>query len=162
MDEKPTWRTMDKVSWSQEFSLGPSPRGGPDTNSRKPWFSFSFSNRTYFRVDSMTYNTPPSSYLQLVEFETCYVKPNPPLLFHQQSMWWSYNMVHSHFTLSLRVHDYIKRLFPTPMGWESRVLTITRSPILARVGSGPYYLLTYFEPQAPNFLGQQFKPGLAS
>ena len=30
-------------------------------------------------------------------------------------MQWSRNTVHSHFTLCLRAHDYIKRLPPTPM-----------------------------------------------
>ena len=36
MDEKstwgPTWRTMDKVSWSPITLLGPPPRGGLDAN----------------------------------------------------------------------------------------------------------------------------------
>ena len=53
---------------------------------------------------------PPSSSLKLVEFETYYMKPNPPLFFRQQNMQWSRNMVHSHFTLCLRVWDYVKRL----------------------------------------------------
>ena len=46
--------------------------------------------------------TPPSSSLELVEFETYYIKLNPPLFFCQQNMQWSRNMVHSHFTLCLR------------------------------------------------------------
>ena len=39
----------------------------------------------------------------------------------------SRNMVHSHFTLSLRARDYVNRLS------ESRVLTITRSRLLAHL-----------------------------
>ena len=58
--------------------------------------------------------TLPSSSLKLVEFETYYIKPNPPLFFRQQNMQWSRNMVHSHFTLCLRVRDYIKRLSQHP------------------------------------------------
>ena len=61
------------------------------------------------------WHIPPSSSLKLVEFETYYMKPNPPLFFRQQNMRWSRNMVHSHFTLCLRLCDYLKRLFPTPM-----------------------------------------------
>ena len=48
--------------------------------------------------------TPPSSCLKLVEFETYYIEPNPPLFLRQQHMQWSRNMVHSHFTLCSRVH----------------------------------------------------------
>ena len=51
---------------------------------------------------------PQRNSLKLIEFETHYIKSNPPLLFRQQSMQWSYNMVHSHFTLCLRARDYIK------------------------------------------------------
>ena len=57
---------------------------------------------------------PPSSSLKLVEFETYYMKPNPPLFFRQQNMQWSRNMVHSHFTLCLRFRDYLKRLSQHP------------------------------------------------
>jgi hypothetical protein len=83
--------------------------------------------------------TPPSNSLKLIEFETCYTKSNPPLFFRQQSMQWSRNMVHSHFTLRLRARDYING-FPNTrgmaFGWETRVLTITRSRLLAHVWSG--------------------------
>ena len=43
--------------------------------------------------------TPPSSSLKLVEFETYYIEPNPPLFSRQQNMKWFRNIVHSHFTL---------------------------------------------------------------
>ena len=56
----------------------------------------------------------PSSSLKLVEFETYYMKPNPPLFFRQQNMQWARNMVHSHFTLCLRFRDYLKRLSQHP------------------------------------------------
>ena len=51
-----------------------------------------------------------SSSLKLIEFERYYTKPNLPLFFRPQNIQWSCNMVHSHFTLCLRAHDYIKRL----------------------------------------------------
>ena len=56
-------------------------------------------------------------------------------------MQWSLNMVHSHFTLWLRVCEYLKWLsqhLGTAFGWEARVLTITRPWLLPRVWSGPY------------------------
>ena len=89
------------------------------------------------KINSRTNNTPPSNSLKLTEFETYYIELNSPLFFRQQNMQWSYNMVHSHFTLCLRARDYIKRPFPTPMvqpldkGQGS--LTITRSRLLAHV-----------------------------
>ena len=58
--------------------------------------------------------TPPSNFLILIKFETHYIKPNPPLFFHQQNMQWSHNMVHSRFTLCLRAQDYIKWLSQHP------------------------------------------------
>ena len=58
--------------------------------------------------------TPPSSSLKLVEFETSYIERTPPFFFRQQNMQWSCNMVHSHFTLCLRVHDYPKWLSQHP------------------------------------------------
>ena len=58
--------------------------------------------------------TPQSNYVILIEFETYYIKSNPLLFFCQQSMQRSCNMIHSHFTLSLRAHDYIKRLSQHP------------------------------------------------
>ena len=69
-----------------------------------------------------------------------YIKPNPPLFFCQQDMRWSRTMVHSHFTQCSRVCDYLKLLSQhhgMAFGWESRVLTITRSQLLARVWSDP-------------------------
>ena len=45
--------------------------------------------------------TPLGNYLKLIEFETYYFKPNPPLFSGQQNMQWSRNMVHSPFTLCL-------------------------------------------------------------
>ena len=48
--------------------------------------------------------TPPSNSLQLIEFETLYIKPNSPLFFRQQNMQWSCNMVNSYLILCLRAH----------------------------------------------------------
>ena len=58
--------------------------------------------------------TPPSDSLNLIEFETCYIAPDPPLFSRHQNMQWSRNMVHSRFTLCSRVHDYIKWLSQHP------------------------------------------------
>ena len=67
--------------------------------------------------------TPPRSSLKLVEFETYYIEPNPPLFFRQQNMHWSRNMVHSHFTLFLRVCNFIKQLYQIPWyGLGKRVM----------------------------------------
>ena len=67
---------------------------------------------------------PLNSSLKLVEIEIFYIKPYPPLFFHQQHMQWSCYMVHSHFTLCLRVRDYLNN-FPTPMAWLILAITIT-------------------------------------
>ena len=68
----------------------------------------------YFKIDLkdrfQDKQTPPSSPLKLVEFETYCIQPNPPLFFRQQNMQWPRNMVHSHFTLWLRTLDYIEQL----------------------------------------------------
>ena len=61
--------------------------------------------------------SPPSDSLKLLEFETYYIKPNPPLFLHQQNMQWCCNLIHSHFTLCLRACDYIKQLSQHP--WYS-------------------------------------------
>ena len=57
---------------------------------------------------------PPTYSLSLIEFEIYYIKPIPPLVFRQHNMQWSRNTVHSHFTLCLRTHDYIKQLSQHP------------------------------------------------
>ena len=88
-------------------------------------FQDKFQGRIYNRFYNRFHDrqTPPSSSLKLVDFETYCIKPNPPLLFHQQNMQWSRNMVHPHFTLCLRFHDYLNG-FPnthgTAFGWESK------------------------------------------
>ena len=58
--------------------------------------------------------TPPSNSLKSIAFETYYIKLNPLILFGQQNMLRSCNMVHSHFTLCLRAHDYLKHLSQHP------------------------------------------------
>ena len=117
MDEKstwsPSWRTMDKVSWSP----------GIYVFLKTMTFLNILSSGTNFRinckVDSITNfkierQTPPSNSLKVIEFKTSYIKLNPPLFFSQQNMQWSYNTVHFHFTLCLRTRDYIKRLSQHP------------------------------------------------
>ena len=54
--------------------------------------------------------TQPNSSLILVEFETYYIKTNPPLIFPPTK----YAMVLSHFTLCSRTRDYLKRLSQHP------------------------------------------------
>ena len=101
----PTWRTMDKVSWSPRIFIRP-------TSKRWAWCKFG-DNMIFLTFQDR--QTPLSNSLKLVDFEIYYMKPNPPLHFRQQIMQWSHNMVHSHFILSLRVHDYLKR-FPNTHG----------------------------------------------
>ena len=117
---------MDMVSWSPGIFVRP-------TSKRWAWRKFretmifliyfqhdkfhdgfqgEFHNR--FQDIFQDRQTPPNSSLKLVDFETYYIKPNPRLLFRQQSMQWSHNMVHSHFTLCLRVRDYLKQLSQHP------------------------------------------------
>ena len=125
--KKTSW--MKKSTWSPtcelwirfcgllKFSSGPPPRDGPDAHSRRPWiFLIFFSNRFkgIFHNRFEDIQTPSSGSLKLVEFEKYYIKPNPPFFFRQQIMRWSCNMVHPHFTLCLRVHDYIKRISQHP------------------------------------------------
>ena len=71
-----------------------------------------FHNRFHDRFHDK--QTPPNNSLRFIEFETYNIKSNPPLIFRQQSMQWSRNMVHSHSTLCLRTRDYIKRLSQHP------------------------------------------------
>ena len=125
-----------------EFTSGLPPRGGPVANFVRPWFFNIFFQHGIFKDKFQgifqDWQTPPSSSFKLVEFETYYIEPNLPLFVHQQSMQWSRNMVHSHFTLCLRVHHYLKRLSQHP--WYSLwILTITRSRLLAHVWSGPKF-----------------------
>ena len=65
---------------------------------------------TSSRVYSKHIQISSSSSLELVEFETSYIKPNPPLVFSPLKYGLVPHMVHSHFTLCLRVHDYLERL----------------------------------------------------
>ena len=82
----------------------------------KFWETINFFNFFSSMIDFMTNfqgkfhnkQTPPSNSLKSREFETCYIKSDPPHFFYQQNMQWSRNMVHSHFKLWLRAHDYIK------------------------------------------------------
>ena len=102
---------MDKVSWSPGIFVMTKIPGDHD-------FLTFFSNMTNFKtyctekfiINSMGHNNP----LKLLEFGTCYIKPDPPLLFHQQNMEWSRKMVHSYFTLCLRGPNYIKQLSQHP------------------------------------------------
>ena len=50
------------------------------------------------------------SCLKSIEYETYYIKPNPPLFFCQHNMQWSRNMVHLSFHTMFEVRDYLKRL----------------------------------------------------
>ena len=95
MDENytrsPTRRTMDKVSWSPGISVMPT---SWCLNFRETWFKFFFPTRsdvrTYCKANSrIDRQTPPSNSLKLIEFKTHYIKPNPPLFFHQQNIQWS-------------------------------------------------------------------------
>ena len=93
-------------------------------------FSKNVLSMTYFmenfKIDSRRdIQTPPSKSFKLIEFETCYIEPNPPLFFRQQYMQWSGNMVHSHFTLCLGARDYMKRLSQHP--WYSLWMRIKGS-----------------------------------
>ena len=66
------------------------------------------------KINSRIDNTSPCNSLELIKFETCYIKPNPPLFSRQQNLQWSRNMIHSHFTLCVRAQDYIKWLSQHP------------------------------------------------
>ena len=120
MDEKstwsPTWWTMDKVSWFHgflEFSLVPH-----NAKYGRPWLFLLFflarhiAGRFHNRFQDK--QTTPNNSLKLIDFETYYINPNPPLFSRQQNMQWSCNMVDSHFTLCLRARDYIKWLSQHP------------------------------------------------
>ena len=92
MDEKSTWSltwwTMDKVSWSLGICVKP-------TSWRWAWQKFQetiifyniffqydkFQNRLQGRFHDrfQDIQTPPSNSTKLIEFETYYIKPNPPL-----------------------------------------------------------------------------------
>ena len=149
MDEKSTWTPTWHIRFHglQEFSSCPPPIGGPDANFGRPYFCNIFQYGIFhsrFQNKFHDIQTPPSSSLILVEFETYYIKPNSPLFFRQQYMQWSRNMVHSHFTLCLRVCDHLKRL--SQHLWYAlwmreprvlRLLTITRSRLLSEVALKP-------------------------
>jgi hypothetical protein len=101
-----------------EFSLGPPPRDHDsiqilrDHDSIQYFFQHDkFHGKFHNRFQDK--QTPPSNPLKLIEFEIYYNKPNP-LFFRQHNMRWTCNMVHSHFTLCLRAHDYIERLSQHP------------------------------------------------
>ena len=99
------------------FSSSLPPRGGPDASFGRPLIFFIFQQDKFhgrFQNRFHDSQTPPSSSLKLVDFETYYIEPNPPLFFCQQNMQWSRNMVHSHLTLCLRVRDYLNRLSQHP------------------------------------------------
>ena len=83
----------------------------------------------------------PSNHLELIEFETYHIKLNPPFFPVNKTC-------NGPTTWSILTSDYVwgpvttYNDFPnthcTTFGWESRVLTITRSWLLAHTWSGPY------------------------
>ena len=99
-DEKctwsPTWRTMDKISWSpiQKFR---------ETMNLKKKFSM-----TNSKIDKhhqvILLNWKSSRHIIL----------NQILPSFRPTKYAIHNMVHSHFTLCLRAHDYIKHLSQHP------------------------------------------------
>ena len=117
MDEKsrwsPTWRTMDKVLWSPGIFVRPDADFGETITFLMFFQQDKFQDK--FQGKSHDRQTPPSSSLKLVDFETYYIKPNPPLLFHEQNM----QLVPQHGPFS--VHTMLEGLwlpktaFSTPM-----------------------------------------------
>ena len=133
-----------------EFTLGLPPRGGPDANFERPWFFNVFLNKKLPQHDKFhnrfqDWKIPPSSSLKLVEFETYYMKPNPPLFFRQQNMQWARNMVHSHFTLCLRFRDYLNG-FPNTQ-WYNLWMRVKGSSPLQGHGS---WLMCEVAPKPPD------------
>ena len=117
MDENstwsPTWRTLNKVSRSPKIFI--KFHGDHDFfkyNSGMTYFQDRLRNIFHDRFQDR--QAPPSNYLKLLEFETCYIKPNPPLFSTNKIYSGHAHMVHSHFTLCLRAHDYIKWLSQHP------------------------------------------------
>ena len=89
------------------FLVGPPPRGESNANSGRPCFLLFFQTwQILWQIPWQTNTTKQLSQIKR-EFETCYIKTNPPSFFRQQNMQRSCNMVHSHFTLYSRACDYI-------------------------------------------------------
>ena len=122
MDEKstrsPTWRTIDRISWSLGICVKPSPPlwGGSDAKSRRPWlFYFYFSAKDNFQdIDRGQTNT--TNEFSQTDKSLRHIIPNQifPSSIRQQNMQCSCNMVHSYLTLCLRARDFIRRLFHHP------------------------------------------------
>ena len=136
-----------------EFSIGLPPRGGPDANVGRPWFYFIFifqRDKFQGRFPNIFHNTlhdkqtPPSSSLKLVGFETSFIKANPPIfsankICNGPATW---PILTSHSARgSVTTYNNFPSTHGMAFGWESRVLTITRSRLLARVWSGPNLVL---------------------
>ena len=105
-----------------EFSSSPPPRGGRNANFRRPWFfQYFFQHDNYHDIlheifqNKFQDNTPPSCYLKLVEFETYYIKPSPPLLFLPTN--YATVLQHGPFSLHTMFEGpwLHKMAFPTPM-----------------------------------------------
>jgi hypothetical protein len=111
---------MDKVSWSPRCFIRLTSKRWASRKLRETmiFLIYFFQHDIFHDILEGRFHdghTPPSNSLKLIEFETYYIKPNIFFLyFSQQNIQWSYNMVHSHFTLCLRARDYIKRLSQHP------------------------------------------------
>ena len=140
MDEKstwsPTWWTMDKVSWSHGIYARP-------TSKRRVWCKFweTMTFVIFFQHDIfLDWQTPQSSSLKLVEFETYYINQILPAFSANKIC---NGLQHDPFSLHTMLEGpwIPKTAFPTThgtaFGWESRVLTITRSRLLAYAWNGP-------------------------
>ena len=126
-----------------EILSNPPPRGGPDTNYGSPIDYFFQQDIFHDRFQDIFQDiqTPPSSVSQIGRvWDMLYQTKSSPLV-PPTNYYWSWNMVHSHFTLCLRAFEYINMVVPTPMVRPLDEIqgssTITRSRLLARVWSGP-------------------------
>ena len=117
-----------RVHGLPRLASGPPPRGGPDANPSRPWFFWYFFQQDRFqdRLQSTFQDafqdkqTPPSNSLKLIKYETYYIKPHPPLFFHQQNM--QSSPQHGSFSLHTMLEGpwLHKTAFPTPMVRQSK------------------------------------------
>ena len=75
-------------------------------------------SKTNPRIDFKTTKTPSNNSLKLIEFETCYIKPNPPLFFFLSTKYATVPQ-HGAFSLDTMLEGPWLHItaFPTPMVW---------------------------------------------
>ena len=118
MDEKssqsPTWRTMDKVSWSPKIFVMPTSWRWDRRKFRETMIFFIFFRA--WQISTYSRRNKHHQVILLNWYSLRHIIVNQILLSFSrpQNMQWSHNMVHSHVTLCSKARDYIKWLSQHP------------------------------------------------